>query len=266
MTRGARRPPEHEIEQALERLASHVAFPPTPDFRATVRSAIEAAPRRRGSLGSMLHARPLRAVAVLALSALLAVLAASPSVRASVVEWLDGIPGVELVVGSDPPAAAGGLRLGESTTLEDARAAVPFELLLPRDQGVGAPDEVYRREGAAGGQVSLLYRRRRGWPIAPETGVSLLLTEFRGIVGEPALVKALGRGAHVERVEVNGAAGWWLAGAPHSVSFRDAAGRPARSRARLAANTLIWQRGELVLRLESALPKERAIQLARSVR
>ena len=35
--------------------------------------------------------------------------------------------------------------------------------------------------------------------------------------------------------------------------------------ARLAGNTLLWQRGDLTLRLEADITKERALAIARSV-
>ena len=63
-----------------------------------------------------------------------------------------------------------------------------------------------------------------------------------------------------------GAPGIFLSGGPHVVFYRDASGEIRNETLRLAGNTLLWERGELLLRLESALPLEEALRVARSVR
>ena len=70
----------------------------------------------------------------------------------------------------------------------------------------------------------------------------------------------------VEQVTVGGEPGYWFSGEPHFFAYRDAAGTLREEQTRLAGNTLIWQRGDLTLRLEGELPKEEAIRIAESMR
>jgi len=53
----------------------------------------------------------------------------------------------------------------------------------------------------------------------------LLLTQFRGTNGTLYAGKVAGPGTTVERTEVNGAPGAWLAGRPHAFVYVDARGR-----------------------------------------
>ena len=80
------------------------------------------------------------------------------------------------------------LGLGQRLTIEEARARVAFPVLLPTLPALGAADEVYLGEPPVGGQVSLVWLPRPGLPAAPETGVALLLTQFRAGL-EPGFVK-----------------------------------------------------------------------------
>jgi hypothetical protein len=69
----------------------------------------------------------------------------------------------------------------------------------------------------------------------------------------------------VETVTVTGGApGIFLSGGPHVVFYRDPGGEIRDETLRLAGNTLLWERGELLLRLESALRLEDALRVARS--
>jgi hypothetical protein len=70
----------------------------------------------------------------------------------------------------------------------------------------------------------------------------------------------------VEEVTVGGEPGYWFSGEPHFFTYIDADGQFREERTRLAGNTLIWQRGDLTLRLEGQLPKEEAVRIAESMR
>ena len=90
--------------------------------------------------------------------------------------------------------------------------------------------------------------------------VRLLLTEFRG---DPFIEKLIDGDTEVEPVSVNGRAGAWLE-QPHVVMFRDPSGRFRDNPGRLAGKTLLWENGELTLRLEGDLSKAEALRIARS--
>jgi len=92
----------------------------------------------------------------------------------------------------------------------------------------------------------------------------MLVMEFQGRIELPFLEKLV-RGDQVRDVEVGGSRGYWIEG-EHSLVYLDERGVAFDERGRLADNTLLWQRGAVTLRLESALPMEEAIRVAESMR
>ena len=60
---------------------------------------------------------------------------------------------------------------------------------------------------------------------------------------------------------MNGANGYWLSGAEHTFVYLDRTGEYQQDRARLAANTLLWERDGMTYRLESALDRADALRL-----
>ena len=93
----------------------------------------------------------------------------------------------------------------------------------------------------------------------------LLITQFRGEPTPEFLKKVTGAGL-VSFVEVGGEPGYWFSGEPHFFTYQDARGTLRDERTRLAGNTLIWQRGDLTLRLEGNLSMAEAVRIAESMR
>jgi len=58
----------------------------------------------------------------------------------------------------------------------------------------------------------------------------------------------------------------WIEGAPHLFFYRDPQGLPRDHSLRLAANVLLVERGRLLVRLEGGFDREKAVELARSLR
>ena len=252
--------------------------------RGTVKSRLSRA------LGRLRHR--LVAAAVIALLILLG-LTAHPATRGVIADRL-GIVGIRIThvpFRSDPPSAGSSdvgrgtddpsvavptgltsaqlalrLSLGEPVTLDEARTRVRYTLLLPTDRSLGPPDDAFVTHAIPEGQVSLVYRRRAGLPPTRETGVALLLSQFRGSLDPELYAKMAGSNTRIERVLVNGAEGVWLEGAPHSVMIRGASGQMLADNVRLAANVLGWTRNGLTIRLEGAFDKETALRIANSVR
>src|SRR4029079_8796354 len=105
-----------------------------------------------------------------------------------------------------------------------------------------------------GGSASLVYLARPGLPSATR-GVGALLTMLPG--GDPLIVKKLlGAGTSVQGVDVDGGFGVFVSGDAHLVIPPN----------RLAGNILLWVRGDTTYRLETALGRDAALRLARSVR
>ena len=250
-----------DLERRLRQLRDDVAWPPTPDLAGAVAARLAA--ERAASAGARGRARRPRAawarrpatVAVAALVALVAIaaaLAASPGVRARVAEWLGiGAVRIERVERLPDVGPAADLGLGTRTTLAAARRAA--RVPVPTVGALGAPDAVYIDRAPGAGGVSLVFVARRGLPRSTG-GIGALLSVLPD--GDVQLIKKLlGAGTLVTSVDVDGAPGVFIAG-EHVVV-------PPQ---RLAGNTLLWVRGGVTYRLESALGREASLRLARTVR
>jgi hypothetical protein len=297
MAEHRRQPPDAELERSLRDLAAELDFPPTPSVAPRVRARLAERPRLRPP--SPFWRPRLTPVWLAGAAALLAVLLAglvlvvSPGTRDAVAGRL-GLRGVHIAVvptlpplppgrGGTPatsttsvatpsssqasatPATPGeALQLGTLTTVDAAQAATGLRVLIPA--ALGNPDLVYLDTTVPGGAVSLVYAPRPGLPETPQTGVGLLLTEFRGNIQPALLGKAAGPGTTLTPAVVGGEPGWWLAGTPHIVFYQAPKGEVRQDRIRLAGNTLLWEHGNLTLRLESGLSRDEAVRVAESAR
>jgi len=242
-----------ELESRLAELP--VEWPPAPDVAARVRARVEAEPPQRARRWRRSRRlRPALAIPLAVLAVAVGGVAAVPSARSAVLRWL-GIEGVriERVPEAPTPAPSPALDLGE-------RIRLAPETLVP--QALGPPDAVYT---AAGDLVTLLYRPRDGLPESEQSGAGALLSQFRGRTNAQFIRKFAGPDTTIERVQVGGEPGYWIAGEPHGLLYEDPAGDIREAPTRLAGPTLVWRRGELTLRLEADVPKSRALAIARSV-
>jgi len=226
-----------ELEAALTRLGRDVEFPPTPDLASVLRGRLERPRSWRRPAAIAL------ALLVVAIGAVLAV----PPARTAILDWL-GLRNVSVVrVDELPPARPlSRLDLGRQVSLAEARRRAPW-LLVPDDK----PASVYVSNSLPGGTVTLLW----GTP----SHVQLLLTEVEGMVYIEKIVQT---GAEVEPVDI-GRAGAWFQGR-HVVMFSDRNGTFHENRGRLAASTLVWQVGDVTLRLEGRISKEEALRIGRT--
>jgi hypothetical protein len=74
--------------------------------------------------------------------------------------------------------------------------------------------------------------------------------------------KFVGPGTSVTPVSVGGAEGFWIAGTPHDVAYQLPDGTYRPDTLRLAGPTLIFERGDITIRLEGALNETQALTLA----
>ena len=139
-------------------------------------------------------------------------------------------------------------------------------ILVPDLDWLGEPDEIYLDEQPHGGAVTFVYFADEELATTNETGVGILLTQFLGSLNPGMYGKGAPAGVEVELLQVNGQDAYWIFGEPHTVSLLDADGEYIQSTLRYAGNTLLWQAGDLTLRLESALDRETVIELAGSMR
>jgi hypothetical protein len=95
--------------------------------------------------------------------------------------------------------------------------------------------------------------------------VGALLTQFPARPEREFILKKLvAQGVSVVQVLVDGATGYWVEG-PHTVFLVTEGGSFIEDRARTAGNTLLWSRGGITYRLETALSMERTLAIARTV-
>jgi hypothetical protein len=240
-----------ELELALRELGRQVEFPPTPDLASTVRQRLGAAPRRRFALPRRRALAVAFAILAVAVGAVMAV----PPARTAVLEWL-GLKGVTVVrvekLPEAPLTSEGGL--GEPVTLAEARRRAPW-LVEPHDEGVGTPDEIYMSSEVPGGQVTFIWGTTQN--------ARLLMTQSPGTAFAEKMLQPESK---TERTDVDGAPGIWFFGEEHFFVFRDRNGDLQEGTGRLVGNTLLWQLGDLTVRLEGDLSKEQALEIARSVR
>lgn len=284
-------PRDDQLERALRALGEGLAYPPTPDLAAAVRARLVAGrPARTSPLARLFAAPAARrlALAFIALIALVgAVLIASPAAREAIAGRL-GVPGITIEYATPTPTARPGatpatptitptpratpasagerLGLGRRLTLAEARAAVAFPLLVPTLPTLGEPDEVYLGEPPRGGQVSFVWLPRPGLPAAAETGVGLLVTQFRATIDPLIFKKIVDPNTTVEFVTVGGGNGYWLAGEPHEFFYTDSQGAVQREFTRLAGNVLLWEQGGSTFRIEGARTLDEALRIALSLR
>jgi hypothetical protein len=257
-----------ELERMLSRLGEELAWPETPDFAATVTSRL-AEPARRPERPARRGLVGLRRTLALAAAALLllagTVFAAAPGVRDAVLDFL-GLQGatVERREQLPTPPPERPLDLGTRMTLDEATERLGFTPLVP--QALGDPDGVYVREGLPGGELSLAYRAGAGLPRARSTRLGALVGEFRGDLSPEYIGKLLGPDSTVEQLTVDGDRAIWVEGAPHFLLYRDPDGAIVESSMRIAQNALLLERGALLVRLEGAFDRERALAIARSLR
>ena len=232
------------MDVLLRELAADVRTePPDPALAQRLLRRLETVPAHHAP-----RRLPRRAWAAALLAALLLVGVALSPVGASVAGWF-GFHGV--VVEEQPAPSPTGTPVvppeQPGTSLERAAELAGFVPLVP--EALGDPDAV---------SVS---RDRRIVSLTWGSGAhTVRLDEFDGTL-EPLFVK---RATDAVRVDVLGGEALWFP-TPHGVTVRPQDGGTRTVPPRLAAQTLIWPRGLVTLRLEGVLTLERAVDVADSV-
>jgi hypothetical protein len=276
------------MEARLADLATALAFPPTPDLATAVGAKLRssgAVEAPAGALLARLRLWPVRrsvrrslllaaALALLVVGGALAVrfglellsiqFGPIPSIAPS--PTASG-PAAGASRGAETPAPLGaGLRLGQPLALEEASAGAAFVVLVPED--LGPPDIVYLGGPAVRGQVAFLYAPRDDLPASSLLGgAGLLITQNRGEPDDELAHKlADAELARVEPVDVNGARGVWIGGQPHIFWYLASDGTVIQDSRRVVGDTLAWERDGVLYRIEGAITREKALEIARSMR
>jgi hypothetical protein len=224
------------IEQRLAAWGEALEFPGGDALADDVLAAIGGRPRR-----SLAWRVALAAAAALVLVAVAVV--AIPDGRHAVARWL-GLARLEVRV-VDEPATAPGTGLGPRFTLDGAATAVgvaPYVAPV-----LGEPVAVH----APGGHyVAVRY---------DDGGTSVLVVTLPGRLFH----KEVASGSQAEPLDVHGADGLWVTGSPHELVYEEPAGGVVQSRA--SADTLVWQAGDVIVRIEGDIGRARALELAAGV-
>jgi hypothetical protein len=232
------------LDAALRALAEDVAFPAAPDLAAGVGARLAGptpAPRRWRWTRALLLAAGLTLLAAATVAAL---------------AW--ALPGLRILPVASVPAAP---VLG--TDLALGRALPPGEPQPFSVGSLGPADVTYASRD--GGVVTLVFAPRDGLPELGQ-GVGLLAQRVEGSLDVPMVMKLVEEvDARVVPISVHGLDGFWITGPPHLVRFIGEDGRERSEMTRLAGDTLVWQDGETLYRIESALGLEPSLRLAESI-
>ena len=238
------------------------------------RVAADLVERLRSALAPMVGAlgrSPFRRALVLAIVALLALAIAAAAIGL-------GVPGIQIIFGpassaGASPTAAGTSQSpggspsftsrptptptspftgGRSVTLPEAQAGAGFALFVPADPALGQPQRTFLDGDPPFARVTLSY------------GEGGLLTEFLGEVDTDAFQKVLQPGTTIEALTIGGKPAYWISGQPHEFHYRLPRGFDRWESIEVVGNVLLWQRGDVTLRLESPLDRADAVRIAES--
>ena len=250
-----------ELERALVRLGDELAFPEAPDVSERVLARLAAERRPARGLAGRRTLVVVLAVLALALAAAMAVPQARTAIleffrlRGATVERVETLPRV-------PPSSEETLDLGRPVPTGRLDATIP-EVLVPG--ALGSPDAAYVSAETYGRRLTLVYEPGNGVPESPYTGVGILVSEFVGESDPGFIDKLVAAGATVERVQVGEYPALWIEGGPHVVFFRGDEGDVFEDEGRLAGNTLLVDRDDVLVRIEGEIDRARGLEIARSL-
>ncbi|MEU4473339.1 hypothetical protein [Micromonospora sp. NPDC023888] len=234
-----------DLERELRDLSVWLETPEPPDVRAQVRGRLHRPVRRW---------RPLAAAALVAL-----LVAVFPPTRAAVADAVTGLlrfAGVSIAVSSAPTLPGGvasPLPAQRVAGLDEAQRSVRFPIRLPAK--LGPPERVLVADPDPTGACRVATLLYDGGALRVDAFDGRLNLSFHKEVTPPG----------VEWVQVNDDFAVWVDG-PHVLSYVDRSGAVHKESARLAASTLIWQDAGVSYRLEGAVTRAEAIEIARSLR
>jgi hypothetical protein len=242
---------DDRLDAALRELADGIVFPPTPDLRASVAARLRAPARSPWWT-------PAAWPRAMALAVIVTLLVAATATALVIV-----VPGLRLIlvpalptpdVAAEPLATR--LALGEPIAPDTVSAGVPAAL--------GRPDEAY----VAGDHevLSLVYAAGDGLPELAGSEIGLLVQVIDGALDRDRVEKlVVEAGTTITSVQVDGAAGYWIEGPPHLIRYVGASGTDRSQRSRLVGDSLVWESGGALYRIESALGLAETLRIAESI-
>lgn len=246
---------EDPLEDRLRELAARATYPPTPDTSNELQRRLWS---RKGSTRTWRRSLLIGVAAVLLIGE-------------TAIAGIYGLPGLRVSLGGPPPSPnvsqdplAIRESLGKRSTVEEARAALGADLLIPRS--LGLPDEVYLGNTKVGGVRAALVYVANGTRKPMSGDIALIVTEWRGVLDEGFATKWLPQeGGYVETVAVGRENGYWFSGTPHVFQYLDEINGIRRDVFRLVGDVLVWQHGQVIYRIESPIGREATIKLGEEI-
>ncbi len=268
-----------ELERSLADLAERLEMPNT-DWMVTDVVRRIAEPSRRPAIGR--HPRLAGALVALVLISLVAL----PGPRHAVARWL-GFDSVRIEPGSTVPSTTiattttrgattvpvgsvvvpttvvgPDLGLGPSVSIDQAELAT--DLPDPTPALLGDPQSVHVVQPPGTGQIVLVYAPSALVPQSSVIGTGALVSVMPAHIEEGFFQKTLGTSSTVRPADVGGDTGYWIEGSPHQLLF-NFGDQIEQDTLRLATNTLLWQRGDHVYRIEADIDLATALRIAKSI-
>ena len=270
------------IEAALADLAMALELPPTPDLATATAARLRATsapastpptpratePRRLPVIRSL--RRSLLLAAAIALLVVGVALGLSYGLGLLSIDF-GTVPSPSTSVRPSPGVAVedgigSRLGLGDASSLDQVLVRSDIHVQVPAR--LGRPDEVYVGGPALRGQIAFIYRAREDLPRSDLLdGAGLLVTQNVGRYDQRLGGKLIGSGVTtIEPVDVDGASGYWISGEPHMFWYLAPDGTMLDEGDRRVGDTLVWERDGVLYRIEGAVGRARALEIARSMR
>ncbi len=258
-----------DLERSLGELAERLEIPGGDWLAADVVRRI-GEPERHHASRRILRVAGAMAVVVLV------VVVALPGPRRVVARWL-GFDSVRIEPGVT--VSTTGPTTGPTTDVSDAQPVIELDLgptvsideamsqtglANPMPELLGEPQSIHVLRPPETGQIMVVYAASELVPQSTITGVGALVSAISANLVEGLFRKTLGDDATVRSVDVGGAEGFWIEGSPHQLFF-EVGDEVLEDTLRLATNTLLWQRGGQVFRLEADILLDTALRIAASV-
>jgi hypothetical protein len=246
-----------DLEGALRALAPRIAVPAAPSIAPAVVARLETERMRRArppfpSLALWTRRRAL-VFAAIAVLALLALAGAARFTIGAVQIRVQPTPSAT----SSPPPPFDLSVLGPARSPADAAANVRFAAALPSGP---APDSAYIVEGPTGRRsVAFAWSPSTTYPQIEGTPWGLIVLEIPG--DDELVLKSVNSFENIVPTVVDGRRAGWIP-ATHELELRTAIGAHTFS---VGGNVLIWERGGVTFRLETALGLDAATALAESI-
>lgn len=235
--------------------ALDVEWPPTPELAGPVLARVTTQPPRIARLPLSRRRR------ILLLAATAALLLGGAAVAARLVIDLGAVV-VEVPEGTGALPTSSPAPFGEAISLEEAADLLGEPVGVPT--ALGPPDRLWAdrviTDAGEVVRVTLAWRAGADLPAIEGSRFGAVLMRFEGETNVASKEVYEGTGT-LEPVHVAGVEGVWTSG-PHLLQLLTADGVVY---VRVDGNVLLWPDGPYTLRLETALPRDRAIRIAGSI-